>query len=64
MTEQRFYIHMNYVCPQCGNQLLWERRPGTVDSMMLVHDTFECKLKGKRFYAPVQHLTEIPDDQL
>jgi hypothetical protein len=65
MAEFRFYDFRGYICPRCGGGLLWRQRPDSPDSMMLVHDSpVKCVLSGKKFYAPVINLTEIPVDDV
>jgi len=65
-VDVRFYRTSDkYQCPQCRLFLHWRHRPGTKDSMMLVHeDNIECPNEGKSFYAPVVSLTEIPVNTL
>jgi hypothetical protein len=44
-------------------ELLWEKWPDRPDSMWLRHlGPASCSLSGKKFYAPVQQLTEVPFD--
>jgi hypothetical protein len=67
--EERFYELRTFVCPRCHVNLQWKQRPGIEDSMMLVHPPdptnwlTSCRLAGKNFYAPVEHLCEIPQER-
>jgi hypothetical protein len=61
VSDFRFYIRHVYACPICLRPLVWKRRPESVDSLMLIHELHvTCSNSGKKFYAPVQQLTEIP----
>lgn len=60
MPEHRFYIRQEFFCPECRTVLRWAQRPEVNDSMMLVHEVFPlCSRSNKKYYAPVQQLTEI-----
>jgi hypothetical protein len=61
VSDFRFYVRHVYACPICLRPLVWKRRPESIDSLMLIHELHvTCSNSGKKFYAPVQQLTEIP----
>jgi C4-type Zn-finger protein len=66
VSDFRFYIRHVYACPICLRALKWKKRPKNAeftgnDSLMLDHELhMTCPNSGKKFYAPVQQLTEIP----
>lgn len=60
---RRYYDRRQFLCPECLYELRWEARPDKVDSLILVHDDFDCSRKGKRYYAPPIELTEFTELQ-